>query len=318
MSHIVQGEIRKNIAVGVTITSLIFAVPFYIPLFSVLCPLFIPLPILFYRLKLGRKPGGWVPILSAAVMMVLSGGLSPGMLIFAELMLAGFVLGELFETNFSLEKTVLYVWITVLLTGGLGLISYEQVSGKGIHTFLSDITEVLDNILTGLKEDQEIPAEKILVMSEFLRQTREIFVIIKPVLPGMAASSVLFVIWANLLMARPILRNRDLPYPDFGPLNLWKVPEFLVWAVIGCGFMLLIPGSFFKISGYNGLIVLMTVYFFGGIAVVSFYFEKKRFPLILRIFLYSLIALQVAMQFLVIGLGFFDIWLNFRKLKSET
>ncbi|OQX05577.1 MAG: hypothetical protein BWK80_51975 [Desulfobacteraceae bacterium IS3] len=314
----IQGEIRKNIAVGVTITSLIFAVPIYIPLLSVLCPLFIPLPILFYRLKLGRKSGAFVPILSAAVMMTLAGGLSPGIAIFAELMLAGFLLGELSETKLSVEKTVMYVWIAVLLTGGLGLTVYGQISGNGIHTFLSDITKVFDDILTSLKEDREISAEKILVISEFIRQTREVFLIIKPVLPGMAASSILFVIWANLLMAGPILRNRGLTYPDFGPLNLWKVPEFMVWGVIGCGFMLILPDRFLKISGLNGLIILMTVYFFGGIAVISFYFEKKRFSLALRIFLYGLIALQVTFQFLVIALGFFDLWLDFRKIKSET
>jgi uncharacterized protein YybS (DUF2232 family) len=228
------------------------------------------------------------------------------------------LLGELSETKLSVEKTVMYVWIAVLLTGGLGLTVYGQISGNGIHTFLSDITKIFDDILTGLKEDREISAEKILVMSEFLRQTREILLIIKPVLPGMAASSILFVIWANLLMARPIMRNRGLTYPDFGPLNLWKVPEFMVWGVIGCGFMLMVPDRFLKISGLNGLIILMTVYFFGGIAVISFYFEKKRFPPALRIFLYSLIALQVVLQFLVIALGFFDLWLDFRKIKSET
>jgi uncharacterized protein YybS (DUF2232 family) len=300
------------------ITSLIFAAPIYIPLLSVICPLFIPLPVLFYRVKLGRKPGAAVAILSAGVMTVLSGGLSPGLMIFAELMLAGFLLGELFEINLSAEKTILYVWLTVLLTGGMGLTAYEQSSGKGIHALLTDMTGVFDDILTVLKEDREMPAEKILVMSEFLKRAREIFLTIRPVLPGMAASSLLFVIWASLLMAKPILRNRGLPYPEFGPLNQWKAPEFLVWGVIGCGFMLLVPSDFFKIAGCNGLIILMTVYFFGGIAVISFYFEKKRFPLILKIFLYSLIALQVAVQLLVIAAGFFDIWLNFRKLKSEV
>jgi uncharacterized protein YybS (DUF2232 family) len=67
----------------------------------------------------------------------------------------------------------------------------------------------------------------------------------------------------------------------------------------------------------NGLIILMMVYFFGGIAIVSFYFEKKKFPLALRFFLYSLIALQQFILLFVIGLGFFDMWLNFRKLERK-
>jgi uncharacterized protein YybS (DUF2232 family) len=86
--------------------------------------------------------------------------------------------------------------------------------------------------------------------------------------------------------------------------------------VIGCGLILLIPSGSVKLIGLNGLIMLMMVYFFAGIAIVSFYFEKKRFPRLLRIFLYSLIALQQFVLILVIGLGFFDVWLNFRKKKS--
>ena len=72
-----------------------------------------------------------------------------------------------------------------------------------------------------------------------------------------------------------------------------------------------------KMIALNGLLVLMTVYFFQGIAVVSFFFEKKGFPKLLRFFLYSFIALQHIVLLVVIGVGFFDMWLNFRKLNSE-
>jgi uncharacterized protein YybS (DUF2232 family) len=72
-----------------------------------------------------------------------------------------------------------------------------------------------------------------------------------------------------------------------------------------------------KLLAVNGLMMLMTVYFFGGIAIVSFYFEKKRFPVIVRVMIYSLIAFQQIFLLLVIGLGFFDMWLNFRKAGAD-
>jgi uncharacterized protein YybS (DUF2232 family) len=81
--------------------------------------------------------------------------------------------------------------------------------------------------------------------------------------------------------------------------------------------MLLIPGSSLKMLGLNGLLVLLTVYFLQGIAVVSYYFEKKKFPRALRLFLYTLIALQQFILLLIVGLGLFDMWLNFRKLKTN-
>jgi len=38
---------------------------------------------------------------------------------------------------------------------------------------------------------------------------------------------------------------------------------------------------------------------------------------LLKVIIYSFIALQHMMLLLVVGLGFFDMWLNFRKLGLE-
>jgi uncharacterized protein YybS (DUF2232 family) len=62
----------------------------------------------------------------------------------------------------------------------------------------------------------------------------------------------------------------------------------------------------------------MAIYFFQGIAIVSFYFEKKRFPKILRGILYGLIALQQLVLLLVIAAGLFDVWIDFRRMKKGT
>jgi uncharacterized protein YybS (DUF2232 family) len=63
---------------------------------------------------------------------------------------------------------------------------------------------------------------------------------------------------------------------------------------------------------------MMAIYFFQGIAIVSFYFEKKRFPKILRGILYGLIALQQLVLLLVIAAGLFDVWIDFRRMKKGT
>jgi hypothetical protein len=38
----------------------------------------------------------------------------------------------------------------------------------------------------------------------------------------------------------------------------------------------------------------------------------------IRIFLYTLVAVQQLVLLAVIGLGFFDMWFNFRKLAKQT
>ena len=64
------------------------------------------------------------------------------------------------------------------------------------------------------------------------------------------------------------------------------------------------------------LLIAAPIYFFQGIAIVAFYFDKKNLPRPLRVFLYSLIALQQFLLLIIIGIGFFDVWLDLRKLNK--
>jgi len=67
------------------------------PIFGFFCSVFIPLPILFYRSKLGRKTGGIVPAATILIMAVVLGKISIDLLFFIELMLLGFILGPMME-----------------------------------------------------------------------------------------------------------------------------------------------------------------------------------------------------------------------------
>ncbi len=314
MPQTIQGEVPKDILTGIAITSLMFAISAYMPIFSFLS-LFIPLPILFYRSKLGRKTGGIVPVASAIVMLIMLGGISVGVLFYVKLLLLGFVLGEFIEMDISIEKTVLYACVTVLMTGFVGLLFYNNISGTNIVTLVSEyVTRVID-LMIELLRAMEAPEKNI---HTILRIREDIHFFIIRFIPAYIVASTLFEAWISLLIARPVLKSRNLFYPDFGSLNLWKAPEFLVWGVIGCGLMLLFSDPGFKIFGLSGLFVLMMIYFFQGVAIISFYFQKKRFPRVLRFFLYSLVILQpMVIMFLVVGLGFFDMWTDFRKLETQ-
>jgi uncharacterized protein YybS (DUF2232 family) len=312
MPRTVQGNIPKDIVSGIAITSLIFAISVYIPIIGFVCSLFIPLPILFYRSKLGRASGAIIPILTIIVIVAVLGGLSIDILFFVELLLLGFVLSELIERNLSIEKTMLYTCGSVIFIGIVGLFFYNNLSDKGFYALIAEY--VSKNLILTLEiyENMGVSQESIHMISNSLENIE--YVLIR-IIPALVVASTLFVSWTNLLVAKPILKNHGFFYPSFGSLKHWKAPEFLVWGIIGCGLLLLMPEKTFRFFGLNGLLILLTIYFFQGIAIVSFYFEKKKFPRMLRVFLYSLIALQQVVLILIIGLGFFDMWLNFRKLE---
>ncbi len=305
----------KDIVTGVSITSLIFLISVFIPIIGFVAALFIPLPILFYRLRLGRINGLVIPIISSLVMVVFIGGISLDILFFAGLLLIGFILGELFELNLSIEKTTLYASGSVVLSGLIGLIISSMLTGEGVFGIVSNYVAKNLELTLVLYQSMGMSQENVQLISQSLDKIQHVLVTI---IPALVSTSTLFVAWISILLAKPVLISRSLHYPDFGPLNLWKAPDYLVWVVIGCGLALFLPIPVIKVIGLNGLLILMTVYFFQGIAIVSYYFNKKRFPKILRVFLYTLMALQQLILLAVIGLGFFDLWINFRRLGKET
>ena len=304
----------RDIVSGIAITSLIFAISVYMPIIGFICSLFIPLPILFYRSKLGRTTGAIIPIITIIVMIAVLGGMSIDILFFVELLLLGFVLSELIELDLSIEKTMLYACGSVIFIGIVGLLFYSNLSDKGIYALVAEYVSKNLKLTLEVYENMGVSKESIHMISSSLENIE--YVLIR-IIPALVVASTFFVSWANLLVAKPILKSRGLFYPSFGSLKIWKAPEFLIWVIIGCGLLLLLPEKTFKIIGLNGLLIMLTVYFFQGIAIVSFYFEKKRFPRVLKVFLYSLIALQQAVLLVIIGLGLFDMWLNFRKLEPS-
>ena len=305
----------KDIVTGVSITSLIFLISVFIPIIGFVAALFIPLPILFYRLRLGRINGLVIPIISSLVMVVFIGGISLDILFFAGLLLIGFILGELFELNLSIEKTTLYASGSVVLSGLIGLIISSMLTGEGVFGIVSNYVAKNLELTLVLYQSMGMSQENVQLISQSLDKIQHVLVTI---IPALVSTSTLFVAWISILLAKPVLISRSLHYPDFGPLNLWMAPDYLVWVVIGCGLALFLPIPVIKVIGLNGLLILMTVYFFQGIAIVSYYFNKKRFPKILRVFLYTLMALQQLILLAVIGLGFFDLWINFRRLGKQA
>jgi uncharacterized protein YybS (DUF2232 family) len=305
----------KDIVTGVLITSLIFCVSVFIPIIGFVAALFIPLPVLFYRLKLGRINGLIIAVVASLIMMALIGGLSIDVIFFAGLLLIGFILGELFELNLSIEQTTLIASGSVVLSGLISLIVSSVLTGEGVFAVVSDYVAKNLELTLVLYQSMGMSQENIQLISQSLDKIHQVLVTI---IPALVSVSTLFVTWISILLARPVLTSRSLFYPDFGPLKLWKAPEYLVWAVIGCGLSLFLPPTALKIIGLNGLLILLTVYFFQGIAIVSFYFDKKRLPRFVRVFLYTLIGLQQLILLAVIGLGFFDLWINFRRSGKPT
>ncbi len=314
MHQVAQDERIKDIFKGVALTSLVFLFAVQLPIIGSLIALtFLPVPIILYRIKLGRYIGTIIP---AAVLLIVWFTISSAtfnMLFFTQLILIGLVLSECIGLNLRVEKAVLYPAGAVLGTGFLMLVFYSIHTDTGITALVSENFTRNRQMLIQANEAMGQSKEMVRELSDFLALTQRLMF---PILPAIAVSMTLFAVWTNLLISRPVLKRRHLFFPDYGPLNHWKTPDILVWGVIACIILLFMPVASLNVAGLNGLIILMTIYFFQGIAIVSFYFEKKGFSRFLRIILYTIIAMQHIMLFSVVILGLFDAWMDFRKLNT--
>ena len=314
LSQAVRKEVLKDIATGIAITSILFAVLIKSPILGYFCTFLVPLPTLFYRSKFGRKIGIAVPGFTIIALIIILGRFSFNVFFFIELLLIGFVLSELIDLKLSIEKTFIYACTVVLSSSILVVLFYSNITGIQLGPLVS--AYIVKNLELTLEfyKNVGMPEENIHMISSSMESFQ--YVLIR-IIPALAIASTLFIIWTSLMLAKPLLKTKNLFYPDFGLLNLWKAPEYLVWIAIACGILLLIPDKAVRLMGINGILILMTIYFFQGMAIVSFYFEKKQFPRLLRFFLYSLIAIQQLILLIVVILGFFDIWFNFRKLEKK-
>jgi uncharacterized protein YybS (DUF2232 family) len=299
----------KDLATGIVVTCLAVAVCTVVPIAGLMGSAFIPVPLVFFRAKLGR-PAATVIALAALGCAVLLGGRLE-VLFFGELLLIGFAMGELMARQWPLEKTVAAVCVAVVIAGLAGLLASSLGTGQGLLTTLSEGVRYHLELSLQLYQQMGLSEDQLHFLESSIEGIQQVLV---GMMPALVIDSTLMVTWISLLAARCVCQRRGLPFPDYGALNRWKAPELMVWGVIGSGVLLLVPTLAAKMVGLNGLAVFMVIYFFQGMAVVAFFFQKKQIPRLARMVLYGLIAVQQLVMLAVVGVGFFDTWFNFRKL----
>lgn len=314
MSEIGQNQLAKDVFWGIMLTACLTAAALCLPIGFVI-GLLIPLPLIFYRIKVGRLSSGIILCTVLAIVWMTFGnkGAQCGVF-FLYFGLTGVTLAEACVRNLSVEKTVLIPVGVVLGAGAILLFAYKLFAPESLEVLTKTYLRENIEFTIALYKDMGVSLDKIEILQNSVESILYIFIYI---IPGIFAAFTLFTVWANLLMTRSILQKRNLFCPDFGSLNRWKSPEHLVWIAIGSGFLLLFPVSGLKILGLNGLIVLVVVYMFQGLAIISYYFEKKKFPLLLRGLVYTLVAVQQLLVIVVILAGFLDVWVDFRRLKGQ-
>jgi hypothetical protein len=221
--------IIRDIFIGIFLCLLIFISTVSLPLLGFFIAIFLPQPVLFFRLKLGKSKGAIIPIVAFLIILLVIQSLSVDVFFYGSLLLIGFLIGNYLEQHISIEKTILK---TVLTTIGICILLFIVNTFTNDKSFLIIISDyVTKNIELSFKIYSEIGIDQKQIDS--LAKSSDIIAnIIVKILPSMLTTMLLFITWLNILLIKKILNKDRVTLSWLGILNHWKAPEYIVWFAI--------------------------------------------------------------------------------------
>lgn len=228
--------------------------------------------------------------------------------------IAGMLMAWSAEKQFRVEAVVLLPALVVL-----GAIAFYFIYGA-MQQSITPWELVLKNIRESVELNIEfysrlpLNPEEIQAIVDNKPRMISLFARIFPALCVMAA---LFTIWMNLIAACRLLKSRGIVLPRLSNLSQWSAPGWLVWVFIAAGGLSAVPVTPIRVVGVNIFLVVSFLYFLQGLAIVSFFFQHKNISLFFRFLVYFLIAIQQILMIAIAAVGFFNLWVDFRKYLSK-
>jgi len=110
------------------------------------------------------------------------------------------------------------------------------------------------------------------------------------------------------------ISRRWAHWPQLDSLSRWRNADWVIWGLIGSGFAMFLPAESVAAVSANVFLIALACYFAQGLAIVSYFFQRFSLPRGLRVATYVVIGLQQIAAALVVALGVFDLWGDFRHL----
>jgi uncharacterized protein YybS (DUF2232 family) len=305
-------EAIRKFFLSLALTLLLFIGGVVLPPAAIAVLPLVPQPALVLGLNYGV---GWalgVILVALGLLAVFAGGELA--LIFSFFALIAVLLFGFLGRLRAIEFLVLAVTsIMFTVAGGISLFLFGSWAGM-IHEFRDSLMQHLV-AATRMHERMGFPQDTLELLRERAPQIVETLL---QLLPGLFFVSLALIVLANVLLLCRRFPERRSGWLLVDNFREWKGPEPLVWGLIVSGFVLFIPGlESFRIVAVNILVIISASYFAQGLAIIAYFFHKNNVPKFLRGVTYVLIFFQQIFTLLVIGLGLFDLWGDFRRLRKN-
>ena len=130
----------------------------------------------------------------------------------------------------------------------------------------------------------------------------------------MATLLLTFVVAYRLSQGLALRLGLGLPAPL--PLSLWRPWEELIWVLIVALGLSLLGDGLLADLGLNLIVLMGMIYGVQGLAVLRFFAQRQRVPLLVELLFYIGLFLVAGLAFLLLaGLGLLDTWFDWRRLR---
>jgi uncharacterized protein YybS (DUF2232 family) len=281
-----------------------------LPLGGELVLLLLPLPLSILTYQHGWK-GAVLPLLVASLLLAFLGHISLALAVVLFYGLMGIALGN------SLRKDApLWIVFGGSAAAGAGGLASLWLLGKLI--FKQDAFALMQQGLkTALGEAFKLYKSMPLASEQLklLQQTQKMLLeMVDLAIPAMLALGLLLLLLVNFQASRKIIVSLGGSVVALPPFARWRLPWYMVWLFIAAFLLRSIGKGWLYQLSLNVYIVTMFLYVLQGLAIVAGQLSKWGLSRPMRT-LILLLAYFFFGQILVL-LGLFDTWFDFRKLGS--
>jgi uncharacterized protein YybS (DUF2232 family) len=264
-----------------------------------------PLPGLVFAARSPGKAPAWFLLTVAALTIVVGGENAvafAGTVGVATLVIAFAVL-----RSWSIERTA----VTALFVWFLGVASLYVVGAGSLSAAASAAQEQVDHAFSMVLEASVAAGAETEAIALLEAERATLVQSVLEILPAL-----IFLTGGAILCVNLSLTRRLAPAFEGFRLRYWHNPDNLIWVFIAAGFGLFAPVDAVSVTASNVFVCLLGCYFLQGLAVITYYFDRFRLPIALRVGTYLLIAIQQLLAAVVLALGIFDLWGDFRRLHT--
>lgn len=293
----------------------IIVIALVIPPLGMIVGIFTPVPLILVYLQRGKLTG-MISITTVAVALWILVGPQLAIAFVTAYGIMAAAMAEATRMSLPYDKTILFsalapMALTTLMIF-LGMAGKDESPIKYLENTLRQEAEEYVQVL---EKSGETP-ENVKAIRKAIGEMAPTLALIFPsfILVSSLVGAVINYLTVRFLWVKFYSRK----YFEGEDVSRWMFPDALVWLLIGSVGALFFGEGLLRAIGMNLAFILLVLYLFQGLAIAVHILKAKAFPKWVWVIVFALILLQPMFMGLVMGIGLFDIWVDFRKIRNSA